>query len=50
MKHVFFFGNGRADGNTQMSDILGGKGANIAEMTIYMCKGKIIRHTTMDDQ
>jgi phosphate transport system protein len=23
---------------------------NIAEMTIYMCKGKIIRHTTMDDQ
>jgi phosphate transport system protein len=23
---------------------------NIAEMTIYMCKGKIIRHTTMDNQ
>jgi pyruvate,orthophosphate dikinase len=33
MKQVFFFGNGRADGNAQMSDILGGKGANLAEMT-----------------
>ena len=33
MKNVFFFGNGRADGNAQMKDILGGKGANLAEMT-----------------
>jgi pyruvate,orthophosphate dikinase len=33
MKHVFFFGDGRADGNAQMADELGGKGANIAEMT-----------------
>ncbi len=33
MRQVFFFGDGRADGNAQMSDILGGKGANLAEMT-----------------
>ncbi|UCG85371.1 MAG: pyruvate, phosphate dikinase [Gemmatimonadota bacterium] len=33
MKHVFFFGDGRAEGNAQMADELGGKGANIAEMT-----------------
>jgi pyruvate,orthophosphate dikinase len=33
MKSVFFFGNGQADGNAQMSDVLGGKGANLAEMT-----------------
>ena len=33
MQHVFFFGNGRADGSAQMKDILGGKGANLHEMT-----------------
>ncbi len=33
MQHVFFFGNGRADGDAQMADLLGGKGANLAEMT-----------------
>ncbi len=32
-KAVFSFGNGRADGHAGMSDILGGKGANVAEMT-----------------
>ncbi len=30
---VYFFGDGRADGNAGMRDILGGKGANLAEMT-----------------
>ena len=30
---VFFFGGGKAEGNAQMRDILGGKGANLAEMT-----------------
>ncbi|MDR3496667.1 MAG: pyruvate, phosphate dikinase [Ancalomicrobiaceae bacterium] len=29
---VYGFGNGKADGHAQMSDILGGKGANLAEM------------------
>ncbi|MFQ5679173.1 MAG: pyruvate, phosphate dikinase [Gemmatimonadota bacterium] len=32
-KHVFFFGEGKADGGRQMKALLGGKGANLAEMT-----------------
>ncbi|NNL65331.1 MAG: pyruvate, phosphate dikinase [Myxococcales bacterium] len=30
---VFSFGDGRADGRAEMRDLLGGKGANLAEMT-----------------
>src|ERR1043166_4801744 len=32
-KYVYFFGDGKADGNGQMKDALGGKGAGLAEMT-----------------
>jgi pyruvate,orthophosphate dikinase len=32
-KYVYFFGNGKADGKAQMKNLLGGKGANLAEMT-----------------
>src|ERR1700742_2300169 len=32
-KHVYFFGNGKADGNRKMKDLLGGKGSGLAEMT-----------------
>src|SRR5688572_31843444 len=32
-KFVYFFGNGKADGNRAMKDTLGGKGAGLAEMT-----------------
>src|SRR5690606_6832194 len=32
-RKVFFFGGGRADGDASMKEILGGKGANLAEMT-----------------
>ena len=32
-QYVFFFGNGHADGNGKMKDMLGGKGAGLAEMT-----------------
>jgi pyruvate,orthophosphate dikinase len=32
-KYVYFFGNKKADGKKEMKDILGGKGANLAEMT-----------------
>ena len=32
-QNVYFFGNGKADGSRDMKSILGGKGANLAEMT-----------------
>ncbi|NVN89950.1 MAG: pyruvate, phosphate dikinase [Desulfuromonadales bacterium] len=32
-KYVYFFGNGQADGRADMKNLLGGKGANLAEMT-----------------
>jgi pyruvate,orthophosphate dikinase len=32
-KRVYFFGNGKAEGNQKMKELLGGKGANLAEMT-----------------
>jgi pyruvate, orthophosphate dikinase len=32
-KYVYFFGNGKADGKGDMKDLLGGKGAGLAEMT-----------------
>ncbi len=33
VKRVYFFGGGKAEGNANMKDLLGGKGANLAEMT-----------------
>src|SRR6478609_1846523 len=30
---VYFFGSGKADGNRNMKDLLGGKGSGLAEMT-----------------
>ncbi|GHT65977.1 pyruvate, phosphate dikinase [Spirochaetia bacterium] len=33
IKNVYFFGNGKAEGDAKMKDVLGGKGANLAEMT-----------------
>ncbi len=32
-KHVYFFGGGKAEGNRSMKELLGGKGAGLAEMT-----------------
>ncbi len=32
-KHVYFFGKGKSDGNATMKELLGGKGANLAEMS-----------------
>ncbi len=33
-RNVYFFGDGRADGHGAMKDLLGGKGANLAEMAL----------------
>ena len=33
MKPVYFFGGGKADGSASDKNLLGGKGANLAEMT-----------------
>src|SRR5450631_4463539 len=32
-QYTFFFGGGSAEGNGKMKDVLGGKGAGLAEMT-----------------
>src|SRR5438874_4191846 len=32
-KYVYLFGNGKADGDGSMKALLGGKGANLAEMS-----------------
>src|ERR1044071_5742988 len=32
-KFVYFFGDGKADGDRTMKDLLGGKGSGLAEMT-----------------
>ena len=32
-KHYYFFGGGKAEGNASMKDLLGGKGAGLAEMS-----------------
>lgn len=32
-KYIYFFGNGKAEGNASMKALLGGKGANLAEMS-----------------
>ena len=32
-KYVYFFGDGKAEGNRTMKDVLGGKGSGLAEMT-----------------
>ena len=33
-KRVYTFGNGQAEGNAKMREVLGGKGANLAEMNL----------------
>ena len=33
-KYVYSFGGGKADGNESMKNLLGGKGANLAEMNL----------------
>ena len=33
-KHVYTFGDKKAEGNATMKNLLGGKGANLAEMNL----------------
>ena len=33
-KYVYSFGGGKADGKADMKELLGGKGANLAEMSV----------------
>ena len=37
-KWVYTFGDGQAEGRADMRNLLGGKGANLAEM--YQCEGR----------
>lgn len=32
-RHIYFFGPGKSEGNSEMKNLLGGKGANLAEMS-----------------
>ena len=32
-KYVYFFGDGKSEGKKEMKELLGGKGANLAEMS-----------------
>ena len=34
IKRVYLFGGGKTEGNTTMGNLLGGKGANLAEMDL----------------
>lgn len=34
IKRVYLFGNGSAEGKAEMKNLLGGKGANLAEMNL----------------
>ena len=34
VKRVYTFGNGQAEGKAEMKNLLGGKGANLAEMNL----------------
>ena len=34
VKRVYTFGNGKAEGKADMRNLLGGKGANLAEMNL----------------
>jgi pyruvate, orthophosphate dikinase len=38
-KYVYSFGDMKADGNASMKDLLGGKGANLAEMNLFGIPG-----------
>ena len=40
-KYVYFFGDGQADGKADMKNLLGGKGANLAEIGAFEVRHSI---------
>ena len=43
-KYVYTFGDGKAEGKADMKNLLGGKGANLAEMNLigsHNCRSQI---------
>ena len=51
MKYVYFFGAGKADGDGNMKEVLGGKGAGLAEMTRagLPVQGSVRSHESADE-
>jgi pyruvate,orthophosphate dikinase len=49
-KYLFFFGGGKAEGDGKMKDVLGGKGAGLAEMLCArskLCRGRSLAAATI---
>ena len=40
-KYVYFFGAGQTEGNANMRELLGGKGANLAEIGRASCRERV---------
>ena len=49
-KYVYYFGNGKADGNESMKNLLGGKGANLAEMAGHPNLRHVNACASLDDK
>ena len=45
-QHVYFFGGGKADGDGTQKNLLGGKGANLAEMGLIGIPARKIKDSS----
>ncbi len=41
-KYVYFFGSGKAEGTKDQRSLVGGKGANIAEMITHSVRARLL--------
>ena len=48
-KYVYTFGDGKAEGKADMKNLLGGKGANLAEMNLIGLKKSESKRTCTGD-